>query len=256
MNTSSTSAAPTTAVHPAAGPRTAPWDGVAHPGAMGVARPRIEGPGKVTGSVRYAADEPMTDLAYGWVVTSTVSRGRIRAVDASAVHAMPGVLGVIDHHNAPRLNLEAGSFFGPDGGIHLLQNDEVPHAGRPVALVVAETMEQARSAAAALRVTYDEEPYDAEFSLEHPSARPATSFFGEDATVGDVEAELAASAVVVDERYVTPEQHGAAMEPHSATAWWEDGRLQIIDSNQGPFLVAMTVATLFSLDPEQVRVRS
>ncbi|MFC9756677.1 xanthine dehydrogenase family protein molybdopterin-binding subunit [Streptomyces sp. NPDC056921] len=256
MNTSSTSAAPATAAHPAAGPSTAPWDGVAHPGAMGVARPRIEGPGKVTGSVRYAADEPTTDLAYGWVVTSTVSRGRIRAIDASAVHGMPGVLGVIDHHNAPRLNLEAGSFFGPDGGMHLLQNDEVPHSGRPVALVVAETMEQARSAAAALRVTYDEEPYDADFSLEHPAARPATSFFGEDATVGDVEAELAASAVAVDERYVTPEQHGAAMEPHSATVWWEDERLQIIDSNQGPFLVAMTVATLFSLDPKQVRVRS
>ncbi|MGW1188030.1 xanthine dehydrogenase family protein molybdopterin-binding subunit [Streptomyces sp. NPDC002559] len=256
MNTSSTSAAPATAAHPVAGPSTTPWGGVAHPGAMGVARPRIEGPGKVTGSVRYTADELMTDLAHGWVVTSTVSRGRIRAIDASAVHGMPGVLGVIDHHNAPRLNLESGSFFGPDGGMHLLQNDEVPHSGRPVALVVAETMEQARSAAAALRVTYDKEPYDADFSLEHPAARPATSFFGEDATVGDVEAELAASAVAVDERYVTPEQHGAAMEPHSATAWWQDERLQIIDSNQGPFLVAMTVATLFSLDPEQVRVRS
>ncbi|WP_222722995.1 xanthine dehydrogenase family protein molybdopterin-binding subunit [Actinomadura alba] len=224
--------------------------------AVGTARTRVEGPGKVTGSVRYAADEPMQDLAFGWVVTSTVTRGRIRDIDISAVEGMPGVLGVIDHRNAPRLNLEAGSFFGPDGGMHLLQNDEVPHSGRPIALVVAETMEQARSAAAALRVTYDEEPHDVNFSLEHPAARPATSFFGEDATVGDVDAELAASAVVVDERYRTPEEHGAAMEPHSATAWWEDERLQVIDSNQGPFLVAMTVATLFSLDPAQVRVRA
>ncbi|MFF0451384.1 xanthine dehydrogenase family protein molybdopterin-binding subunit [Streptomyces sp. NPDC004609] len=225
-------------------------------GAIGASRPRVEGTGKVTGAVRYAADEPMSDLAHGWVVSSTVTRGRIRGLNTSAVLTMPGVLGVIDHHNAPRLNLEAGSFFGPDGGMHLLQNEEIPHSGRPIALVVAETAEQARSAAMALRVTYDEEPHDVDFSPEHPSARPATSFFGEDATVGDVDGELAASTVVVDERYATPEEHGAAMEPHSATAWWEGERLQVVDSNQAPFLVAMTVATLFRLDPKQVRVQS
>ncbi|MFB6777197.1 xanthine dehydrogenase family protein molybdopterin-binding subunit [Streptomyces sp. NPDC056352] len=225
-------------------------------GAIGASRPRVEGPAKVTGAVRYAADEPMSDLAHGWVVTSTVTRGRIRELDTSAVLAMPGVLGVIDHRNAPRLNPEAGSFFGPDGGMHLLQSEEIPHSGRPIALVVAKTAEQARSAAMALRVTYDEEPHDVDFSPDHPAARPATSHFGEDATVGDVDVELAASAVVVDERYVTPEEHGAAMEPHSATAWWDGERLQVVDSNQAPFLVAMTVATLFHLDPKEVRVQS
>ncbi|MFI6284566.1 xanthine dehydrogenase family protein molybdopterin-binding subunit [Streptomyces sp. NPDC051018] len=262
MNASPTGPSPSPGGHPATGAgtagTTAPPAGTRQPhrGAVGTARPRIEGPAKVTGAVRYAADEPAGDAAHGWVLTSTVTRGRIREIDASAALAMPGVLGVIDHRNAPRLNPEAGSFFGPDGGMHLLQNDEIPHSGRPVALVVARTAEQARSAAMALRVTYDEEPYDVDFSLEHPAARPATSFFGEDATVGDVEGELAASEVVVDERYLTPEAHGAAMEPHSATAWWEGERLQIIDSNQGPFLVAMTVAALFRLDPKQVRVRS
>ncbi|WP_438306693.1 xanthine dehydrogenase family protein molybdopterin-binding subunit (plasmid) [Streptomyces sp. HUAS TT11] len=223
---------------------------------VGSALTRIEGPAKVTGAVRYAGDEPIQNLAFGYVVTSTVARGRIHDMDVSAALGMPGVLGVLDHRNAPRLNLEAGSFFGPDGGMHLLQNDDIPHSGRPIALVMAETMEQARSAAAQVKVTYEREPHDADFSLEHPAARPATPFFGEDANVGDVDAELAASEVVVDERYRTPEEHGAAMEPHSATAWWEDERLQIIDSNQGPFLVAMTVAKLFFLDPKQVRVRS
>ncbi|MFE6497192.1 xanthine dehydrogenase family protein molybdopterin-binding subunit [Streptomyces sp. NPDC057748] len=262
MNASSTSPPPTPAGHAAIGPRTAGTSSPPaatrepSPGTVGTARPRIEGPAKVTGAVRYAADEPTTDLAHAWVVTSTVTRGRIRDIDTSAALAMPGVLGVIDHRNAPRLNLDAGSFFGPDGGMHLLQSEEIPHSGRPIALVVAETAEQARSAAMALRVTYDEEPFDVDFSLEHPAARPATSLFGEDATVGDVDTELAASAVVVDERYVTPEAHGAAMEPHSATAWWEGERLQVVDCNQGPFLVAMTVATLFRLDPKQVRVRA
>ncbi|MDQ0786707.1 xanthine dehydrogenase family protein molybdopterin-binding subunit [Streptomyces sp. B3I8] len=262
MNASSTTPSSAPAGHPTIGPGAAgisvPSAGTGEPplGTVGTARPRIEGPAKVTGAVRYAADEPRGDLWHGWVVTSTVTRGRIREIDTSVALAMPGVLGVIDHRNAPRLNLDAGSFFGPDGGMHLLQSDEVPHSGRPIALVVATTMEQARSAAMALRVTYDEEPHDVTFSLDHPAARPATSFFGEDATVGDVDMDLAASAVVVDEHYVTPEVHGAAMEPHSATAWWEGGRLQIIDSNQGPFLVAMTVASLFHLGPEQVRVQS
>ena len=94
----------------------------------------------------------------------------------------------------------------------------IPHAGRPVALVVAETLEQAHAAAQALPVTYDEQPHDTELSADHPAARPALTLFGKEANVGDVQAELAASAVVVDERYRTPEEHCGAIELHSATA--------------------------------------
>ncbi|MFI1379611.1 xanthine dehydrogenase family protein molybdopterin-binding subunit [Embleya sp. NPDC020886] len=224
------------------------------PPAVGVPRTRLEGPDKVTGRARYAADEPLEDLAHGCLVTSTVARGHIR--DISRVDDMPGVLGVIDHRNAPRLNPAAGGFFGPDGSLLLLQDAAVPHAGRPVALVVAETPEQARAAAAALTVTYDEEAHDCVFRPGHPAERPALTIFGEDVDIGDVDAELAEAAVVVDEVYHTVEQHCAAMEPHTATAWWEDGRLQAFDSNQGPFIVATTLATLFSLDPKTVRIRA
>jgi xanthine dehydrogenase YagR molybdenum-binding subunit len=236
-------------------------------GVVGIPRPRIEGRAKVTGTARYAADVPMPDLAFGCVVTSTVSHGRIRDIDASAILHMPGVLGVIDHTNAPRVNREAGNFFGPHGGLHLLQDDEIPHAGRPIALVVAETLEEARAAADALPVTYDEQPHDTAFSADHPAARSAfwrlpdpvkatLGAAGEDANVGDVDAELAASAVVVDEQYCTPEEHCSAMEPHAATASWEEERLHAVDSNQGPFKVASVLATLFSLNLEQVRVRA
>jgi xanthine dehydrogenase YagR molybdenum-binding subunit len=225
-------------------------------GAVGVPRTRIEGPAKVTGSARYAADEPVADLAFGHVVESAVARGRVRDIDVPAVLGMPGVLGVVDHRNATRLDPRAGMFFGQDRGLHLLQDDVVPYAGWPVALVVAETPEQARAAALALPVTYDEQPHDTDFSADHPAARPALTIFGEDADVGDVDAELAASAVVVDERYRTPVEHCGAMELHSATAWWEGDRLQALDCNQGPFLVAVTLATLFSLPPERVRVRA
>src|SRR5690606_25965392 len=120
MNASSPSPSSAPAGYPAIGPGTAEASAL---GAVGTARPRIEGPAKVTGAVRYAADEPTGNLWHGWVVTSTVTRGRIREIDTSAALAMPGVMGVIDYRNAPRLNLEAGSFFGPDGGMHLLQSD-------------------------------------------------------------------------------------------------------------------------------------
>lgn len=224
--------------------------------AVGVPRMRIEGPGKVSGRVRYAADEPVANLAFGSIVTATVSRGHIESIDTAAVLGMPGVLGVIDHRTAPRLKPEAGGYFGPDGGLQLLQDDAVPHAGRPVALVVAETLEQARAAADALPVTYAQDPHQTHFAADHPAARPAAPIYGPDLAMGDLDAALAASAVVVDERYRTPEENCSAMEPHSATAWWDGDRLEAIDTNQGPFSVAVTLATLFGFDPQQVRIRA
>lgn len=224
--------------------------------AIGAARPRMEGPAKVTGSARYAADHTTADLAFGVVATAPVSRGRIGDIDVSAALAMPGVLGVIDHRNAPRLDPRAGGFFGPDGGLQLLQDNEITHAGRPVALVVARTQEQAQTAADALLVAYDDHPHDTAFHATHPAARPAITILGENVNVGDVDAELAASTVVIDEQYRTPEEHCSAMEPHAATAWWDGQRLQAVDSNQGAYEVARILAALFSLDLEQVRIRS
>ncbi|RCG33223.1 xanthine dehydrogenase family protein molybdopterin-binding subunit [Sphaerisporangium album] len=224
--------------------------------AVGTSRPRLEGPEKVSGRARYAADHPMHDLAFGVVVTSPVARGRIRDIDASAVLTMPGVLGVLDHRNAPRLDPQASGFFGPDGSMQLLQSDSIPHAGRAVALVVAQTPHEAQAAADALAVTCDAHPHDTTFTADHPAGRAALTVLGEDANVGDVDAELASSPVVVDERYFTPEEHCSAMEPHAATAWWDGGRLQAFDSNQGAFDVARTLASLFSLELDQVRVRS
>jgi xanthine dehydrogenase YagR molybdenum-binding subunit len=226
------------------------------PGEVGASRPRIEGRLKVTGAAPYAADVPLPDLAHGWMVTATISRGRIRDIDASVALDMPGVLGVLDYRNAPRLNPKAGNYFGPDGSLQLLQHNVIPYAGWPVALVVAETPEQARAAAAALRVTCDVEPYDLDFSLEHPAARPASTAFGPEADTGDLEAELAASTVVVEERYRTPEESHCAMEPHAATVWWEDDHVYAVDSNQGAFSVSEVLAALWSIDRERVHIRS
>ncbi|MBO1332257.1 xanthine dehydrogenase family protein molybdopterin-binding subunit [Streptomyces sp. VRA16 Mangrove soil] len=222
--------------------------------AVGVARTRIEGVEKVTGAARYASELPFTELAHGWLVLSTVARGRVRSVGDAAVRGMPGVLAVLHHGNAPRVTIDyIGQLGAPDPILGVFQGDRVPHAGWPVALVVAETSEQAREAAEALVVEYDTEPHDSVFRADHPAAYAPE---GLTQTKGDLEAELAASAVVLDATYTTPEQHHSAMEPHACTARWEDGRLEVVDSNQGSMWVADELAKLFSLDLSAVRVRS
>ncbi|MEU7042167.1 xanthine dehydrogenase family protein molybdopterin-binding subunit [Streptomyces varsoviensis] len=228
-------------------------------GAVGTAHTRVEGRDKVTGAARYAGEIPFADLAHGWLVLSTVARGRVRAVETGPVLAMPGVLAVLHHGNAPRVESEyMGPLGPPDPILQVFQHDRVPHFNWPVALVVAETSEQAREAAEALTVQYDEESHDVAFSADHPGLYTPGEIMGQapDTEKGDLEERLAASAVVVDERYTTPEEHHNPMEPHAATARWDGGRLEVVDSNQGSTLVAQELAHLFSLDAESVRVRS
>ncbi|WP_086561563.1 xanthine dehydrogenase family protein molybdopterin-binding subunit [Streptomyces africanus] len=228
-------------------------------GSVGTSHTRVEGRDKVTGAARYAAEIPFAELAHGWLVLSTVARGRIRAVDTEPVLAMPGVLTVLHHHNAPRVDSDYVGLLGarPDPTVALFQHDRVAHMGWPVALVVAETSEQAREAAEALVVTYDDEPHDVAFSAERQTeAYPVDSHAPAVVEKGDLDAQLGSSAVVVDAEYTTPEEYHNPMEPHAATALWEGGRLEVVDSNQGTIWVAGELANLFSLDPASVRVRS
>ncbi|MER6819997.1 xanthine dehydrogenase family protein molybdopterin-binding subunit [Streptomyces cellulosae] len=230
----------------------------AAPGLVGTAHTRVEGRDKVTGAARYGGDIPFAGLAHGVLVLSTVARGRIRSVDTGPVLAMPGVLTVLHHGNAARLNSDYVGMLGipPDPTAVVFQHDRVPHAGWPVALVVAETPEQARAAADALTVTYEEEPHDVALSADRPDAYAADGHMPGTTEKGDLETELAASPHVVDAEYTTPEEHHAMMEPHVATAWWDGGRLDMVDSDQGITWVADELARMFSLDPAAVRVRS
>ncbi|MFF5014836.1 xanthine dehydrogenase family protein molybdopterin-binding subunit [Streptomyces sp. NPDC001165] len=225
---------------------------------VGTAHTRVEGRDKVTGAARYAGEVPFADLAHGWLVLSTVARGRIREIDTAPVLELPGVLAVLDHRNAPRVETDYAGLMGskPDLTCAVFQHDRVPHLGWPVALVVAETSEQAREAAEALVVHYEQEPHDIDFTGEHPDAYPLDGHMPAVAEKGDLDAELAASAVVLDAEYTTPEEHHNPMEPHAATVRWDGGRLEVIDSNQGATWVVGELASLFSLDPASVHVRS
>ncbi|MFF0789155.1 xanthine dehydrogenase family protein molybdopterin-binding subunit [Streptomyces spiralis] len=226
-------------------------------GFSGTSHTRVEGRDKVTGAARYAGEIPFADLAHGWLVLSTVARGRIRSIDTAPVLARPGVLAVLHHQNAPRVETDyVGTLGVPDPTCAVFQHDRVPHLGWPVALVVAETSEQAREAAETLVVHYEQEPHDIDFSAARPDAHPVDGYMPAVVEKGDLEAELAASYTVVDEEYTTPEEHHAMMEPHAATARWDGGRLELVDSNQGTTWVVGELAKMFSLDPASVRVRS
>ncbi|MGW3285151.1 xanthine dehydrogenase family protein molybdopterin-binding subunit [Streptomyces sp. NPDC001002] len=226
--------------------------------AVGTKHVRVEGRDKVTGKARYAGEVPFTDLAHGWLVLSCAARGRIEAIDTEPVLAMPGVLAVLHHGNALRLHTDFVGMLGtrPDPTCAVFQNDQVPHVGWPVALVVAETPEQAREAAEALVVHYEHQPHDVEFTAGDPNAYPVDGHMPAVTDKGDLESELAASAFVVDAEYTTPEEHHHPMEPHAATARWDEGRLELTDSNQGATWVVAELANLFSLDPESVHVTS
>ncbi|WP_055568096.1 xanthine dehydrogenase family protein molybdopterin-binding subunit [Streptomyces atriruber] len=213
---------------------------------------RREGTQKVRGTARYAAEHTPDGCAYAWPVAATVARGEVRAVDDAAALAVPGVVAVLHHRNAPRLAAP------DDATLAVLQGARVPHRGWYVALVVADTLEAAREGAAAVRVAYAEEPHDVTLRAGHPGAyvpEDSDGTSGEHVR-GDAEAAFAAAPVRVDTGYRVPPLHNHPMEPHAATARWQDGHLHVYDSSQGATTVRNVLAGLFGLPRERVTVVS
>jgi xanthine dehydrogenase YagR molybdenum-binding subunit len=223
------------------------------PGVIGAPLERLEAREKVTGAARYAYEQPADRVLYAVAVTSTIARGHLRRVDAEEVLALPGVVTVLWHGNAPRL-AEV-----PDGELRLFQSDRVAYRGQMVAAVVAESLESAGEAAHRLRLDLEAEPHDVELREGHPRLyRPekVNPVFDTDTEHGDVEAALADAEVAVDATYTTPAFHNNPMEPHATTAVWEGGDLTLWDSTQGAASVRQTIARVFDLPPERVRVIS
>ncbi|MFJ8014826.1 xanthine dehydrogenase family protein molybdopterin-binding subunit [Streptomyces sp. NPDC096339] len=225
-----------------------------HP-ALGTPTVRAEGPEKVTGAARYAADHSPPGRAHAWPVPATIPRGRVTAVDTAAALALPGVLAILTPYDAPRL--------GPweDPTLHVLQDPAVPHRGWYVALAVADTPEGARAAAEAVRIEYAPEPHDAVLYEDHPAAHTPEEVNGGYPALreqGDPDAALAAAPVRIDCAYAVPPLHNHPMEPHAATAVWDAarGRLTVYDSSQGTGLVRKTLSALFGLPEDQVEVHA
>ncbi len=171
-------------------------------GLVGADVDRVDGPSKVTGAARYPADFGFENLAHAVLVQSTVAAGRIRRMATAAAEAAPGVLTVITHRNAPRLARAPGGLgIGPPPP---LQDDRVVHHGQHIAVVVAQTLEQA--AAAARLVESDYETAEPLLDLDDPRAERVDNAAGRDVSRGDVAAGLAAAEVIVAATYTTPVQ--------------------------------------------------
>ncbi|MEU8957708.1 xanthine dehydrogenase family protein molybdopterin-binding subunit [Streptomyces sp. NPDC048518] len=220
--------------------------------ALGAPAERREGPDKVTGTARYAAEHSPEGCAYAWPVPATVASGEVTALDDAAALALPGVVGVLSHLNAPRLAEP------DDATLAVLQDAHVPHRGWYVALVVADSLEAAREGAAAVRVSYAEKAHDVTLRTDHPGAyvpEDSDGTSGEHVR-GDAKAAFDAAPVRVDVDYRVPPLHNHPMEPHAATARWQDGHLTVHDSSQGATTVRDVLAGLFELPKEQITVVS
>lgn len=218
---------------------------------VGVASPRVEAWEKVTGLAPYAVDHPVPGAAYAWVVQSTVARGVVADVDTARALAEDGVLGVLWHGNAPRLEPVG------DPELMVLQSPRIAYRGQVVAVVVAMSPEAARAGADLVRVRENGTTADTVLRIDHPALyQPVQVNAGYPArsAIGDVDTGLAASAVRVDATYHTPAEHHCAMEPHATTAFWERGRLVVFEGTQASTWVRDTLAGLFELPPQSVRV--
>lgn len=218
-----------------------------------VGRPhdRIDGPLKTTGTATYAYEwhDKASNVAYGYVVGAAIAKGRITSMDLQAAQSAPGVLAVVTAKNAGSLGK------GEKNTATLLGGPEVEHYHQAVALVVAETFEQARAAAQLVDVQYRRERGSWDLAAEKPGVTEAPED-QPDTHVGDFNQAFSSAALKLDASYTTPDQSHMAMEPHASMAVWEGEKLTVWTSNQMINWCRTDLAKTLKLPEENVRVIS
>ncbi|AUC12035.1 MULTISPECIES: xanthine dehydrogenase family protein molybdopterin-binding subunit [Agrobacterium] len=231
-------------------------------GALGQSISRIEGPMKVQGRTRFAAEFPYDNISYAALAFSTVARGRISELNVSAAEAAPGVILVMTYRNAPRMKAPSLMMSSPTAAgasnLPVMQNDEIHWNGQPIALVLAETQEQADYAASLVTAKYELLPAVTSFDEAKKSPRQLENLLGQPpfVEIGDAEAALASSQVKVDLIYRTPRHNHNAIELHAATIVWNDDELRVHDASQLLDLTTGQLADIFGLDISKVHVTS
>ena len=224
---------------------------------LGKAHDRIDGPLKVSGLARYAYEyhDVAPRAAYGVVVTAGIGRGSIDSIDAVDAERAPGVLLVMTHLNAPKMfgqNAAAPNDPRLDHAAPQLQGPRITQHDQAVALVVAETFEQARAAARSLRIGYKAQ--SGRFSL------PAMQVEGKphprvaDIDMGDFDTAYASAPVRIDATFTTPNQSQAMMEPHASLAFWDGDRLTVYLAHQVMHWARSGIAGTIGIPEAQVRV--
>lgn len=224
-------------------------------GTLGGRPPRIEGIDKTRGGVPFAYDQRLDGMVHAVLVGAGIAGGRILRFDTAAAEAAPGVLAVYHADNCAPLH-GASDFLGnppAEPEFHAFPR-QVIYAGQPVALVVAESFEQATEAARLVKLDYEAGEVWPDMHHAPESARvplPPTR-----KSVGDAEAVLAAAPVTVEAEYLLPREYQAAIEPQGLTAVWEGDRLTLHEPNQWPDGAARSYSEWFGIPFENVRIVS
>jgi xanthine dehydrogenase YagR molybdenum-binding subunit len=225
-------------------------------GVIGQPLDRVDGRQKVTGTAHYSGDVNLPSQAHGVLVLSSVPRGRITATSATSVQKLPGVLLVMTHRNAPRLPQGGRAGVNPPAGrvLSLLQDDAVHYDREPIAIVVAQSLEQATAAAAALEVRYDVSPAQLDWTQSQAMAHSPGKMNGEnaDSMRGHFSGDM--SGAQVNEVYETPMEHHNPLEPHATLAVWNGDRLTVYDATQYVTGAQTTLAKVLGIPKEEVRI--
>lgn len=212
---------------------------------------RVDAPLKVTGGAHYPNDFSYPGMVHAALVGSTIAAGRIRRIDASDAQSAPGVLTVITHLTAPQLPRGPMTQLGSSPPAPM-QDDRILHYGQHIAIVVADSAEQARHAASLVRVEY--EPTEALLDVEDPNAEVLDNPWGLDSERGDVSAGFAEADVVVEGRYTTPDNTNNPLGLMSTIASWHGDSVTVHDSTQWPHNVRTTLAAVFGVPESGIRV--
>ena len=213
---------------------------------------RVDGRLKVTGGAKYAFEFGMPNLARAVILDSTIARGRVKRIDTRAAEKAPGVIAVITHENQPPMSIPTNP---PAGDSKPLLDPIIRQQGQHVAVVVAETFEQADWACSLIKVEYARETPEVDYEkrladgfVPKMDARPVSS------KRGDAAAGLAAAAHRVEGTYRTPPMHHNPMETHATVAMWRGDELTMYDATQGVVNSAGNLAQQFNVDAKAVHL--
>jgi xanthine dehydrogenase YagR molybdenum-binding subunit len=224
---------------------------------------RVDAEAKVKGAARFTAEFHPENLAHAVLVHSTIAKGKVSRLNTSRAEGAPGVVQVITHRNMPKLKAPPLVDLGDlkkgmaASDLPILQDASVHWDGQPIAIVVAETLEQAEQAAAMVEAEYETAGASVSFEGAKPRAEAPADVMGEPAVlkIGDFVKAYEAADVRVNHVYRTPRYNHNAIEPHATIAFWEDdGELIVFESSQSVNTAARTLAHIFNLDWDKVRV--
>ena len=220
---------------------------------LGRATDRIEGPLKATGTAQYAYEwhDEVPNAAYGYVIGAAIAKGRIVSIDTHGAKSAPGVIGVLTAADVgPLTKVQFNT-------AKLLGGPEIQHYHQAIAIVVAETFEQARTAAQRVQVKYARTPGAFDLEAARGSAKPQRVTGGPpDTAVGDFAGAFASAPVKLDATYTTPDQAHAMMEPFASIAAWEGDKLTLWTANQMINWARRDMAITLGIPQENVRVIS